>query len=259
MTKRTRKTIATIGAVVAVTAAALAVGLGGGDGPAPSAPTPSAPAEAGPRAEQTSPPVHEDTATVASPITPDAALQILATVSIEAPSSVDYERNDFGSGWIDVDRNGCDTRNDILDRDLTQTTYEPGTHECVVLTGTLDDPYSGAVIDFSRGQDTSSLVQIDHLIPLSWAAQQGANDWDNETREQFANDPLNLLAVDGSANASKSDSGPSEWIPDAEASHCGYAARFVAVLDAYELTAPAADHNALGDLLAACTAEGNPS
>lgn len=259
MTKRTRKTIATIGIAAAAIAAALAVGMGGGDRPVPSAPNPSAPAEAGSAGEQAPPSTRDETAAVSSPVTPEDALELLTAVSVEAPRSVDYDREDFGSGWIDVDGNGCSTRNDILNRDLTETTHEPETNECVVLTGTLDDPYTGAVIDFTRGQDTSSLVQIDHLIPLSWAAQQGALDWDRETREQFANDPRNLLAVDGPANASKGDSGPSEWLPEAAASHCGYAARFVIVLDAYKLTTPAADHDALGHLLTVCTAGGSPS
>lgn len=197
MTKRTqKKTIATIGIAIAATAAAFVVGFGGGDGPVPSTPSPSAHAEAVPAGEATTSSEQDETAKIPSPITPDAALELLDAVPVEAPRSVDYERDDFGHGWEDVDRNGCDTRNDILDRDLSGATYEPGTHECVVLTGTLDDPYTGAVIDFTRGQGTSSQVQIDHVIPLSWAAQQGALDWGSKTREQFANDPLNLSSVE---------------------------------------------------------------
>ena len=75
-----------------------------------------------------------------------------------------YDREQFGPAWSDVDRNGCDTRNDILKRDLAGETFKPGTHDCVVLTGTLSDPYTGKKISFSRGQGTSEAVQIDHVI-----------------------------------------------------------------------------------------------
>jgi hypothetical protein len=80
----------------------------------------------------------------------------------------------FGPAWADVDRNGCDTRNDILARDLTNETFRPGTNNCVVMTGTLADKYTGTTIAFTRGQDTGSDVQIDHVVPLSDAWQMGA-------------------------------------------------------------------------------------
>src|SRR5690606_22084266 len=115
-----------------------------------------------------------------------------------------YDRDEFGSGWQDPDRNGCDARNDVLARDMTDLTFKRGTHDCIVLTGVLDDPYSGATIDFQRGQTTSSAVQIDHVVALSDAWQKGAQQLSDDERELLANDPLNLLAVDGPTNASKS-------------------------------------------------------
>jgi Protein of unknown function (DUF1524) len=116
-----------------------------------------------------------------------------------------YSREEFGTRWSDVDHNGCDTRNDILARDLTTITYNPGTKDCVVATGTFDDPYSGETIDFTRGDTTSSALQIDHVIALSDAWQKGALSWDAATRLDFANDPLNLMASDGRLNAQKGD------------------------------------------------------
>ena len=101
-----------------------------------------------------------------------------------------YDRDLFGQKWSDVDHNGCDTRNDVLNRDLTDVTYKEGTKDCVVLTGTLDDPYTASIISFQRGQDTSIAVQIDHVVALSDAWQKGAQALTPELRTEFANDPL---------------------------------------------------------------------
>lgn len=93
-----------------------------------------------------------------------------------------YDRDQFGQAWADIDRNGCDQRNDVLARDFAGKTFKPGTNDCVVLTGVLADPFTGKTINFVRGQDTSSAVQIDHLIPLSLAHQTGAQQLDPKTR-----------------------------------------------------------------------------
>src|SRR5690606_24700776 len=113
----------------------------------------------------------------------------------------------------DPDRNGCDTRNDVLARDLTGLTFRPGTQDCIVTSGTLQDPYSGTTIDFVRGNDTSTAVQIDHVVALSDAWQKGAQQWDEQTRVRFNNDPLNLLAVDGPLNMQKGDGDTATWLP----------------------------------------------
>lgn len=80
-------------------------------------------------------------------------------------------------------------RNDVLRRDLTDFVIQAGTNGCVVQTGTLDDPFSGALIEFTRGAETSSDVQIDHAVSLSDAWQKGAQGWDQATLQQFGNDP----------------------------------------------------------------------
>lgn len=162
----------------------------------------------------------------------------------------DYERDEFGSGWLDTDNNGCDTRNDILARDLTRIALD--SDDCTVLSGTLDDPYTGETIDFERGRSTSSAVQIDHMVPLSLAWDLGAWKWSEEKREQFANDPVNLYAVDGPANGSKSDNPISEWMPPNEEWWCQYTASYVLVHDKYDLAMDEPDQARAAELVEAC-------
>ncbi|WP_449374204.1 HNH endonuclease family protein [Arthrobacter psychrolactophilus] len=139
-----------------------------------------------------------DLAANAQPAFAAKALEVLATLPIKgrAPKT-GYTREQFGQAWADVDRNGCDTRNDILNRDLTAKTFKPGTRDCVVLTGVLAEPYTATTIDFVRGSTTSSAVQIDHVVALNDAWQKGAQQLSVEQRTSLANDPLNLLAADG--------------------------------------------------------------
>ena len=116
-----------------------------------------------------------------------------------------YSRAQFGPAWTDDvtvadGHNGCDTRNDILRRDLTDRVIKPGTRGCVVASGVLHDPYTGTAIVFTRGQGTSRAVQIDHVVALGDAWQTGAQRLSLPVRTDFANDPLNLLAVSGAAN-----------------------------------------------------------
>lgn len=153
----------------------------------------------------------------------------------------------FGPAWTDDSaapsaHNGCDTRNDVLGAQLTDVTFKPGTRDCKVVSGTLADPYTGAVIDFTSGRDTSAAVQIDHVFPLSRAWDAGAASWPLDRRTAFANDTaLNLLAVDGPANNSKSDSGLDTWLPPNTAFGCDYATRYLTVADTYELAVTTGD------------------
>ncbi|MEV0382275.1 HNH endonuclease family protein [Nonomuraea sp. NPDC050643] len=163
-----------------------------------------------------------------------------------------FDRDEFGPSWADVDRNGCDTRNDILKRDMENEKFKSGTHDCIVLSGTLHDPYSGKTIKFERGQDTSMDVQIDHLIPLSDAWQKGAQRWTATKRKEFANDPLNLLAVDGPLNGQKSDSDAATWLPPRKAYRCAYIARQVDVKAKYEVWVTSAEKDAMETILRGC-------
>jgi hypothetical protein len=178
----------------------------------------------------------------------------LETLPPAAPGAGDYIRAAFGQGWLDPDRNGCDARNDVLARDLQDVRFRSGTNDCVVVAGVLDDPYTSTTIDFVKGEFTSELVQIDHVVPLALAWRSGAFDWDQEQRELFANDPDNLLAVDGTANQEKSDLGPSEWLPANVSYRCEYAQRFTAVLLRYRLAVSGPDLRSLTNLLDRCFA-----
>ena len=163
-----------------------------------------------------------------------------------------YTREKFGPAWADVDRNGCDTRNDILARDLTGETFKPGTRNCVVATGKLSDKYTGTTITFVRGNKTSSAVQIDHVVALSDAWQKGAQRISPEQRKQLANDPLNLMAADGPANSSKGDKDAATWLPSNKAFRCEYVARQTAVKSKYQLWVTQAERDAIASILATC-------
>ena len=161
-----------------------------------------------------------------------------------------YSRAQFGAAWADVDHNGCDTRNDILRRDLTSVVYRSGT--CVILSGVLHDPYGGSVINFRRGAATSPAVQIDHVVALSDAWQKGAFAWTFAKRTAFANDPLELLAVDGPINGQKSDSDAASWLPPMKSFRCQFVARQIAVKSKYGVWITSAERDAFGRVLAKC-------
>lgn len=167
-----------------------------------------------------------------------------------------YARDEFGPAWADIDHNGCDTRNDILARDLTGETFKAGTNNCVVTTGVLADKYTGTTINFVRGQDTSTDVQIDHIVALSDAWQKGAQQLTVDQRRQLANDPLNLMAADGPTNSAKGDKDAATWLPPNRAFRCEYVARQTSVKAKYGLWVTQAEHDAIAGLLEACRAMG---
>jgi hypothetical protein len=176
-----------------------------------------------------------------------AARKELAGLKDATPASMNgYSRDEFGTAWKDVDHNGCDTRNDILARDLTDVKKRG---KCIVISGDLDDPYTGTNVVFAKAHAIK--VQIDHVYPLGLAWRMGANHWTEEKRTELANDRDNLLAVSGRPNEQKSDHGPSEWQPP-KAFQCVYAEKFIAVADEYHLAVTHADHTELGDMLDTC-------
>ncbi|MFD9500329.1 HNH endonuclease family protein [Streptomyces sp. NPDC060035] len=149
-----------------------------------------------------------------------------------------YARDEFGYAWMDtadgvpLARNGCDTRNDLLKLNGRKVEFRSGS-DCVVVSMTLYDPYTGKDIAWKKAKATE--VQIDHVVPLSYAWQMGAARWSEDKRQRLANDVLNLLPVSGSLNASKSDSGPASWLPPNKAIRCSYAVRFTQVALKYDL------------------------
>jgi Protein of unknown function (DUF1524) len=170
----------------------------------------------------------------------------------------DYHRDAFGDSWTDDNpapggHNGCDTRNDILDRDLVDKTYV-SIKRCpnAVATGTLHDPYTNDTAPFVRGAQVGASVQIDHIVPLALAWDLGARDWTDDMRARFANDPANLLAVQGQANQDKGDKEPATWMPPNHAFWCQYAVQFTAVLRGYGLSVDAPSATVLRDAAATC-------
>ena len=184
--------------------------------------------------------------------------QLLASLPVKgrAPKT-GYTRGQFGQAWFDADRNGCDTRNDVLRRDLRDVALKPGTRGCVVLTGTLVDPYTGTIVPFERGP-RSGVVQIDHVVSLSDAWQKGAQQLSADQRQAFANDPLNLLAVSGSANAQKGDGDAATWLPKAKAFRCRYVATQITVKARWGLWVTGAEKDALQRVLRSCPTEPVP-
>ncbi|MFI6432853.1 DUF1524 domain-containing protein [Rhodococcus oryzae] len=215
-------------------------------------------------ATQTSTPAVTPVSTVPA-AAPVAAVALLDGLPVKgrAPKT-GYDRDLFGQAWSDDvtvagGRNGCDTRNDILRRDLTEKTFKPGTRDCVVTAGVLDDTYTGKRIDFLRGEGTSTAVQIDHIVALSDAWQKGAQQLDEQTRRNFANDPRNLQAVDGPTNSQKSDGDAATWLPPNKAYRCTYVTRQVEVKAAYGLWVTQAEKVAIARVLADCATAPAPT
>lgn len=180
-----------------------------------------------------------------------AALESLE-VKGRAPKT-GYTRDQFGGDWEKI--KGCDTRNIILARDLENETVN---ERCQVTGGVLNDSYTGEIIQFQRGADTSDDVQIDHVVALSDAWQKGAQQLTYETRIEFANDPLGLLAVSGLANQQKSDGDAATWLPPQKAFHCVFVARQIAVKKKYSLWVTAAEKDAMKRVLSVCPGQAMP-
>ena len=186
----------------------------------------------------------------AAEVTASSALSTLA-VKGRAPKT-GYDRDLLFGDWADPDGNGCDARNDVLARDLTNKVFGTGRDKCLVLSGTLLDPYSGKKIDFTRGQGTSTLVPIDHVVAVSDAWQKGAFKWDATTRVQFYNDPLNLKATQRSLNSQKKDGDAATWLPPLKSYRCAYVAQQIAVKAKYAIWVTKAEKEAMARILTAC-------
>lgn len=188
-----------------------------------------------------------------APMTGTAAA-LLETLAVKgrAPKT-GYERTQFGNGWAKID--GCDARNIILHRDLVNPVVG---ENCKVLSGTLNDPYTGTVVEFTRGADSSDDVQIDHVVALSNAWQTGAQQLTYERRVALANDPLELIAAEGKANQQKSDGDAATWLPPNKAFRCQYVARQIAVKAKYDLWVTRAEYDAMKRVLQPCPGQTLP-
>ena len=203
---------------------------------------------------ETAAPTPEPTATEAAPdvpARPGSAMKALNRLKVrEMTSGSGYDREGkFGEAWIDVDGNGCDTRNDILARDFASIARSDG---CIIYKGVLKDRYTGKRIRFTRGQGTSLAVQVDHVVALHNAWMTGARRLSYEMRVALANDPLNLQAVDGPTNGRKSDSDASWWLPPRRGYQCKYVARQISVKRAYRLWVTPDEKIAMQAVLTTC-------
>ncbi|WP_438487596.1 HNH endonuclease family protein [Streptomyces sp. S186] len=187
---------------------------------------------------------------------PGSARSALDSLAVKRPGTKDgYARDRFGSAWADTDGNGCGTRDDILKRDLRGTAFRDA-KKCVVVSGTLPkDPYTGQSLRYQRGRST---VDIDHVVALSDAWQTGARQWPARKRVALANDPLNLIAVEASANRSKSDGDAADWLPSYAGYRCTYVARQVAVKRKYGLWVTRAEKAAMAKVLDSCPRQALP-
>jgi Protein of unknown function (DUF1524) len=195
--------------------------------------------------------VDDDGGPVVAP-PPSRALDALQELPVKgrAPKT-GYSRERFGDGWRTVA--GCDTRDLVLRRDLTDKRYAG---DCIVRSGRLDDPYTARMVTFVRGG--ASEVDIDHVVALADAWQKGAQSWRDDRREAFANDPLNLLSVDASTNRRKGDGDAATWLPPNKAFRCRYVARQVAVKHKYGVWVTQAEHDAIARILARCPGQRTP-
>ncbi|MGW7412535.1 HNH endonuclease family protein [Streptomyces sp. NPDC054863] len=192
---------------------------------------------------------------------PGSALAAVGELTVKGRAAkTGYERKAFGRAWADTDANGCGTRDDILKRDLKNVKFTDG--KCKVASGVLqNDPYTGGRIEYKRG---ASKVDIDHLVALSDAWQKGAQQWKPGKRLAFANDPLNLLAAEASANRRKGDGDTATWLPPNKAYRCAYVASQVAVKKKYGVWVTAGERDAMRKELSGCPeqrlpAGGNPT
>lgn len=179
--------------------------------------------------------------------------EALASLAIKGRAAkTGYSRDLFGSGWQKV--SGCDMRNTVLARDLAGVVYQQTTEPtvCIVANGRLTDPYTAKNIDFVRGPDTSDDVQIDHVVALSDAWQKGAQQLSPEQRVAFANDPLELLAVDGAANQQKGDGDAATWLPPNKSYRCSYIARQIAIKKKYSLWVTRSEYDVMAAILNTC-------
>jgi len=193
-------------------------------------------------------PPAQTSVTAASPTTP--ILVLLDTISVAPDGPGDgYSRTLF-SLWSDPDHNGCDARNDTLRRDLADPVARDNTHNCVIIAGILNDPYTGQTVQFDKAH--ADQAPVDHIVPLALAWRHGASQWDQDTRMRFGNDPAELQITTRQANTSKGDSGPSRWLPPNPDYWCTYATRYVNILATWSLTVNQADKDTLNQVLQNC-------
>lgn len=252
--RRTPVLVAVLGVAVLVIAGLVGVNLSGLGGPVlrqSESPSPSVTASTEPTSSAQ--PTGSTEPTGGAPEESGPAQQALATLEVKGRGpKTGYDRDLFRWNGYDFDRNGCDQRNDILRRDMTDPEVKPGTNGCRIEAGWLQDRYGGEAIRLTRDK-----VDIDHVVALSNAWQMGAAQWDEQTRREFANDPLNLVATTQRLNRQKGDGDAATWLPPKN--RCDYVARQTAVKAAYGLAVTRAERDAIARILDTCPGQPLPT
>ena len=155
-----------------------------------------------------------------------------------------YDRTRFKL-WIDADKNGCDTRAEVL---ITEAIVKPRkSAKCKLTGGKWLSSYDGI-----RYTDASKL-DIDHLVPLAEAWRSGAWAWTDQQRMEYANDLQDdwaLNAVTASVNRSKGDKDISQWLPKKNV--CAYLGGWVSIKARYELTVDVAEAKVISKYYVTC-------
>ena len=221
--------------------------------PVPPTPTPAIVDESEPSPPGEPSPSNEPTAIPSGdPLAPGtyrSALEALLTIPVMSERRDGYDRELFRH-WVDADRDGCDTRREVL---IDESIYAVSIGaSCAISGGTWRSSYDGVETANERSLD------IDHMVPLAEAWDSGAYAWDPARREAYANDLddlRSLIAVSAGSNRSKSDRDPSEWLPTVEAYRCRYASDWVAVKLRWSLTVDSLEQGALTAILRNCPVE----
>lgn len=186
------------------------------------------------------------------------AVAMLETLPVSDDQMSGYKRDLFDH-WTDPDGTGCDAREDTLAVHMVDVVAPDG---CKVQSGVLKDSYTGQTVQYIAGDGGG--IDIDHVIALSAGWKTGMGNASETVREQFANDPLNLLPVDAGVNRAKGDKDASEWVPSTHdlgivEADCPYVARQIAVKEKYSLWVTSAEKAAMANVLSDCPNEPAPT
>ncbi|MBR3256996.1 HNH endonuclease [Candidatus Saccharibacteria bacterium] len=187
-------------------------------------------------------------------ISEKSALKVLESLKVKGRASKSgYARTEFYNSWPSID--GCSLRQRIIKRELGSSAVISSEDNCTVISGEFTEPYTGAHMIFYERADLTKGIQIDHVVALSDAWQKGAQKLTKVRRYELATDPLNLLAVNGSANQSKSDGDAATWLPPNKSFRCAYIARQISVKFKYSLWVTSAEKSAMETVLKSCPNE----
>ncbi len=176
------------------------------------------------------------------------ALALLGRLATKAEHGKGYARSKFQL-WIDADRDGCDTRDEVLIVE-SKRPVRIGSG-CRIYGGKWYSAYDG------RWTTNPSTFDIDHVVALKEAWDSGAWKWTKARRRAYANDlgsGRSLRAVTASSNRSKSDRDPAQWLPNRVSFRCTYATQWVATKVRWHLAVNAAERRALHRILSSCPA-----